>query len=278
MLIGYGMPSLTTTVSGTDAEAITSTDALVDGAPGSVTRFTWASGAQTTSTTVKLTQVFASQTVVRCLCLLGTTLPLGLKIEVKGKRISDAGYSYNLGGNSLTQHVVSFPDSSRGAWWVFDDGLEPVTGIEITLYNDVNGSTALSASAVFDIGELAPFQGLDICVKRTLQDTIVDPSRVRRSPNNQPNKLFRRPYRVLRADFAPRASVTDLRSLRHELSTTVSCAVIPIYVEKGTTTLDVDALNETAMYGTMTEAISIVAVSNGHVWEGSMAFEEYPPA
>jgi len=153
-----------------------------------------------------------------------------------------------------------------------------VDGIRVTLYNDVGGATSLSASAEFDIGELAPFQGIDVCIRRTLQDTIVDPSRLRRSPNNQPNKLFRRPYRVLRMDFAPRASVTDLRSLRYDLATTESCAVIPIYLVAGMTTLDTDALHETAMYGTMTDPISIVAVSDGRYWEGSMAFEEYPPA
>ena len=278
MLIGFGMPSLTTTVGGTGAAAVTSTDALVDGSPGSVTRFTWASGAQTTSTTVTLTQVFTAQTVVRCLCLLGTTLPVGLKVEVKGKRAIDGGYTYDLGGNSLTQHIVEFPDGSRGAWWVFNEGLDAVTGIRVTLYNDVGGATSLSASDEFDIGELAPFQGIDVCIRRTLQDTIVDPSRLRRSPNNQPNKLFRRPYRVLRMDFAPRASVTDLRTLRYDLATTVSCAVIPIYLVAGTTTLDTDVLHETAMYGTMTDPISIVAVSDGRYWEGSMAFEEYPPA
>lgn len=277
-LIGFGQPSATATISGTGASFDTSTDQLFDSQPGSVTRCTAVSGAQTTASVTKIQLTFTSATAIRILTMLGVTLPTGLKVTVAGKRTGDSGYPYALSGNALTQRLVTFADGSVGAWWVFPAANTALVGLEISLFNDVGGSSPLSASYEFDIGEIGAFQGLDVRVKRTLKDSLEDPSRLRRSPANQPNKFFRRPYRVLAADITPVASITALRSLRYTLATTTTCAFIPQFVTPGTTTLDPDLLHETAMFGTMTAPLNFDTIADGLYWQGSMQFQEYPPA
>lgn len=85
-----------------------------------------------------------------------------MRLEIRGLRAGDVS-TYPLGGNSLTQRTILMPDGrTTGAWWVFDDALNPIIGYMVTLYNDVAGSTAITAEDAFDIGEMNVTRAVDI--------------------------------------------------------------------------------------------------------------------
>lgn len=277
-IIGHSPPTVTATISGTGASFDTSTAQLFDGQPASVTRCTGVSGSQTTSSKTSIQLTLAAAAPVRVLCLLGTTLPAGLKVQVAGKRSGDSGYPYALGGNATTQRLVTFADGTVGAWWVFPSSNDPLIGLEVSLYNDVGGSTVLSASAHFDIGELRPFLGTDVAVVDNLDDTMEDGGRPRRSPNNQPNYLGHLPYSKYRMDLAPmsQAKYLELRALRHTLATTKAMAMLPVVNLPGTTTLDAATMNQMAMYGGTFVAMSFKRVQGSSLWSGTAEFQGYP--
>jgi hypothetical protein len=162
MLIAYSLPddwtyTISTSFLTSDVEL------LHDFAPAEKVRFTWDdTDPQSTGNTVILSGTRATAFVPRGGCILGATLPAGLKVEIMGKRALDAGFSYALGGNSLTQKTVKFADGSIGLFWVFDDGLDPIVAYQVTFYNDVAGSPSIEPEAAVDIGQIVVAPMLNI--------------------------------------------------------------------------------------------------------------------
>jgi hypothetical protein len=137
-----------------------SANVLDNSAPQDVTRFQFCSGSQIITTKMTIQRTWSTPIVPRLGCMLGLTLPAGLKIEIKGKRVGDGSFAYNLGGNSLSEVVTELDDGSFATLWAFDAGLTAIIGNEISIYNNLAGSTVLTASQEFEIGECDTFQGI----------------------------------------------------------------------------------------------------------------------
>lgn len=169
--------------------------ALTDRAPATPVALTWASGAQSTSTTVSLIATCA--VTPRIVSLLGTDLPDGLKVELWGQRSGDASPIYDLGGNSQTQTITTFDDGSRGAHWILGDDLSPLTKLEIRLYNDVSGTSPITASEELQIGEIVIAEAIEVEIESDWKFSQKDPSTVRRTLASQGDRVPRPGYRVL---------------------------------------------------------------------------------
>lgn len=175
---------------------VTDSAALTNRSPQAVTRMTWPSGAQTTATTCALQAGFTAQRLIGG-ALLATTLPVGLKIEVRGKRPIDADYTYPLGGDALTQRTVALPGGGIGCVWSFDLGLDPISGLQIKCYNDVGGSISLGAGASFDIGEIALGNGIQCEHETGWTLDGKDPSKTQRTLGSQDSRVQRPGYRII---------------------------------------------------------------------------------
>jgi len=276
MLIGFGRPTgVTFSVVGAGATIVGDVDKLVDDSPAQSCRFTWNTGAQTTATTFQLQADWTDAQPVRCLALLGVSLPAGLKVEVRGKPYGGSSFDVDLGGNSLTQVLVEFANGSVGAWWVFDDDIGDLVGIEVMLFNDVDGVIALSAAESFDLGELVAVQADDWSIKPDPTDETTDPSVLRRSRNNQPSRMQRKPCRTIKAELRPTNRESELRELREMLSRFQSCVVIPKWRTAGL--LDTALLHRWACFGALSQPIEMRAVEGlpGY-FTAPVQVEEYP--
>ncbi len=196
MLIAYSLPAdLTYTIS--TAWLTPDVEVLHDNSPADKVRFSWdATSPQTTGNSVIIAAQRANAFVPRGGCLLGTSLPVGLKVELVGKRAADPGYSYALGGNSLTQRTVRFADGSVGLLWVLDEGLDPIVAYQITIYNDVAGAPSIAASAAIDIGQIRLGPAVLIPHEVGWSDGPKDPSIIRRTLGAQVQRVQRTAYRA----------------------------------------------------------------------------------
>ncbi len=197
MLLGYKLPR-DWTYSVVDAVLLTpDVELLHDNEPGEKVRFEWDdTDPQTTSTAVAIQALRVSAFVPRAGCLLGVTLPVGLKVEIRGRRAIDAGYTYELGGNALTQRVVEFDDGTRGLLWVFDDGLDAIVGYEVKLFNDVAGSLAIEPEQIFEIGQVRVGPGVSIPHELGWSARPTDPSIFRRTLGAAVQRVHRRGFRT----------------------------------------------------------------------------------
>ncbi len=197
MLIAYDIPiDWTYSVSG--GTLVTDGDAMCDHSPASYSRITWPTGDQTTGTTCVISAARSTAFVPRVGYLLGLRgVGAGQKVEIKGKRAEDSGYTYALGGNALTQKTVEFADGSIGCWWVFDADLDEIVGWAVTAYNDFGGSVLLAAEDAIDVGEcnVAPAAEIDHYRNWTIRRN--DPSVRKRTLRNQARRVKRTANRVL---------------------------------------------------------------------------------
>ena len=136
--------------------------ALINGRPAAASRLQWLSGAQTTASVLTLRGSWGTAIAPRVVGLVGLTLPAGTLIRLAFRRPADAGYTYLA--DVPQQRIVQLPDGSRCAWFVLDDGLDPVIGVEYRIVNDVYGSASIAAGALVSSSSprIAPFvQGLN---------------------------------------------------------------------------------------------------------------------
>jgi len=202
MLISYSRPAIIWALIGPGA-AWLSDDAgaaLINGRPAAVSRLQWLSGAQTTASVLTLRGTWATAFAPRVLALLGLTLPAGTLITLAFRRAADAGYTYLA--DLASQRVVQLPDGSRCAWFVLDDGLDAVIGVEFRIANDVDGAASIAADSAFDIGEAWVGPTVEIPHTADWKDIDNDPSVQRRSKGSQPFTTEVRGYRTLQAPFA----------------------------------------------------------------------------
>ncbi|MBN8922340.1 MAG: hypothetical protein BGP10_12460 [Rhodanobacter sp. 68-29] len=174
--------------------------ALINGRPAAASRLQWLSGAQTTASVLTLRGSWGTAIAPRVVGLVGLTLPAGTLIRLAFRRPADAGYTYLA--DVPQQRIVQLPDGSRCAWFVLDDGLDPVIGVEYRIVNDVYGSASIAAGAVVDIGEAWVGPTVEIPHTSDWKDLDNDPSTTRRSKGSQPFTAEVRGYRTLQVPFA----------------------------------------------------------------------------
>ena len=257
---------------------VTDAAAWSDRSPQSVARLTWPPGAQTTATTCTITGSFAEQPV-RCVALLNTTLPAGLKIKLHGKRASDTGYTYALGGAALTHTLVQRIDGGTGAVWVLPAGNDPLVGVEIRAYNDAGGAVAIAASATIDIGEIVISDGLDFLIESDWHMTGKDPSSIARTLGSQTARVQRTPYRVLTAtpayvddDDARNSGLpngSDWQAIAHALRTDPYVLAVARTGTAGDT-------QTTSIYGLATRVPNITHRAGPLYQPGELEVEEIP--
>lgn len=196
MLIGHSLPT-DWTLSITGGAFLTDPDPLQDRKPLEAVQIEWPAGAQTTSTAVQIAGIRGQAFRPRLAALLGTSFRVGQRVEIIGQRSGDAGYTYGLGGNSMTQLLALLPDGSVGCGWVFADGLDPIVAWRITIYNDVGGAVVIEAEEECLAGEVVVCPALDIPHAMGLNESWVDPSPVRRTLAAQIDRVPRTPYRSM---------------------------------------------------------------------------------
>lgn len=196
------------TLSGVGAE-FESDIALSNGNPGVLTSFRWLSTlSEATTDYVALRGDWLQAIIPRGAWLLGLSLeggafPVGVMFEVRGKRAGDVGYPYALGGNSLTEVSRELPDGSIGIGWLFAEGLDPIIGIEIRIFNDADGATWADADTYVRIGEADAAEGVDVCVSPGWSRTRTDQTEVQRTRGSQLHEVERVNFDSVEVSFAP---------------------------------------------------------------------------
>lgn len=252
--------------------------ALADGRPASVSRLQWLSGAQTTASELILRASWAKAFAPRIAALLGVTLPEGTMVKLAFRRPADSDYTYLAG--TPQQRVVTLPDGSRCAWFVLDDALDPVIGIEYHLVNDVNGSAEIAAAAVIDLGEAWIGPAVEIPHERGWSRGINDSSVVRRSLGGQVFGVDRPAWRTLQLRFssAPGADVLgealandeDWGKLEAALKGAAPCVALPRWLGE-----TADYIQRTAIFG-YASAAGPIQHAGGDLYGRDYSFEEVP--
>jgi len=203
MLISYNRPAdIAWSLIG-DGSAWLSDDAgaaLTNGRPAAASRLQWLSGDQTTGSVLILRGTWGTAFAPRLVGLVGLTLPVGTLISLAFRRPDDDGYTYLA--DEPQQRVVQLPDGSRCAWFVLDDGLDAVIGLEFHIANDVNGAASIAAGAAVDIGEAWVGPTVLVPHEKGWRDSSTDPSVTRRSLGSQIFTSARPAYRALKATLA----------------------------------------------------------------------------
>ena len=276
MLLAYNHASPTYTVTG--GALVTDAAALSDRSPASATRITWPSGSQTTATTCTITATFAEQPI-RAVAPLGTTLPAGLKIELRGKRTGDAGYTYALGAAALTQTLVPRTDGGTGAVWAFPASNDPLIGVEIRLYNDVGGAVSLAASQAFDVGEIVVSDGAEFVIQSdwTLGGKVM--SKSDRTLGSQGANVPRPGYRTLDAtpiygdDDDARNGGLDIGKDWQSLTAALRADPYVLAIARTGTTTDIQT---TSLYGIAVRIPDITHKAGPYYQPSQLTIEEIP--
>lgn len=239
--------------------------ALINGRPAAVSRLQWLSGAQTTASVLILRGVWGTAFAPRVIGLVGLTLPVGTMIKLAFRRPADAGYTYLA--DVPQQRVTQLPDGSRCAWFVLAAGLDAVIGVEFRILNNVGGSASIPAGSVFDIGEAWVGPTFDVCVRRTMQDHVVDPTVKRRSYGSQTFASPRLPYRSIQLELVPQrdSKIGDVRAVRGKVMQTARVAVVPVETD----------VYATALFGTAYQ-FDISALDTGKFWTATFQADEEP--
>lgn len=197
MLLGYDLPRDWTYA--IDAGAfLTDATALHDRMPAEAVQLKWDStDPQTVTTAVTISATRTQPFVSRLAALLGTDLPEGLRVELRGRRPADAGNTYELGGNSLTQRLVRQPEGSVGCHWVLAEGLDPIIGYGLTIYNDASSVVAIAPEAELLIGEIIVAPAIDLPHEVGVEETWSE-QRTQASVGAQVSVVSRAMYRTLR--------------------------------------------------------------------------------
>lgn len=278
MLIAYKLPAdWTYTIS--TSWITPDNEVLHDNSPAELVRFAWDdTDPQTTGNTVIIGATRATAFVARAGCLLGTSFPVGLKVEILGKRAADPGYSYDLGGNSMTQKTVRFADGTVGLYWVFDEGLDPIVGYQVTFYNDVAGSPSILPEAAVDIGQIRVGPAVLIPHEVGWSDGPRDPSIIRRTLGGQVQRVGRTPWRtgklkpaygrVDKARGGALANGLDWQQLNGILAKDPFCIIFPRWE-------DIDDAQKTAVFGLVT--VPAIDHRAGPIYQmQELGFEEIP--
>lgn len=304
MLISYDRPPGNWSVTGGSFASGFDGSALTNGRPADATRMVWPSGAQTTSVTQVLTYTFTGGAIdARCAGLIipaaSTTnlMPAGVKVTFAGKL---SGGNVALNGNAITQRTVTLPNGSVVIWVVF-----PAVSIDtlvVTIYNDKNGSTWISASANHDLGEIWVGKGADFNVANDIVKELMGGLLQRRSHNNQAWALEVQPYWQLTANLVameeyiaigPNSAQDDYETVLEAISTAEAAVLIPSYLSRGpvngnsatngapppvidSTTISNQRLNRMAVLGIVEQPIRLTA-NGDRFYTSPIVFGESPP-
>lgn len=201
MLLSYNRPeSIAWTVLGTGAAFLTNSARLTNGRPTSPTRIQWLSGAQTTSSVLRLRGSWVASGAtprLRLAGIIGTTLPAGLRIVAS----TYSGGNWSL--NPVEGVVVERADGVRVCWFHFPEVGYTADGVQFAIYNDRGGFTALTAGQSVDFGEIWAGPTEEWRIRPTVQFGIEDYSKSRLSIGGQRFSTPRRVAKTAQVEFVP---------------------------------------------------------------------------
>ena len=279
MIISYSMPDITgSDITGGTWLTADGASALYDGRPARRARLQWNAGTAI-SAVARVGITFASNTPLRVLGVLGTTLPAGVRIDFRG------GGGYGLGGNCDNARTIIMPDGTTGVWALARDNGALETGAEIVIHNDCNGLPWATNSTIIDLGELWAGPAVEIGIRDGWEVQTVDPSEISRTRGGQTSVARRSAYRTLGVSFAGLSAAAvrgealangmDLDRLSTELRGAARCVVIPHYRDLATRQIDPEAVNRSAIYGYASQLPSIANITRGY-FTGQLVVEEVP--
>lgn len=296
MLLGYNRQVLSAALIGTGAEWVGegTPDKLMDSSPQSVARLGWLTGSAEITDFVEIQFPFPVNDVPRVAMLIApaisteTALPIGLKLELVGRLASGGGYTYDLGGNSMTQRTRRLPGGATGAVWVLDADLSLCSGVALRIYNDVGGATVFTSTTDLDLGEFIVQPAVTLCGKPGYQwGPSVDPTLVARTLTSQRTRVERVPYRNLSLDLAP-ASASDAQNegLDNSLDwlrlddylATAQDVIVVLRYQDDNGNFDEDVLHANAIFGyaESTGGMRHVAGSRPRRYEKQIKITEIP--
>lgn len=276
MILTYNHPTPTYTVTG--GSLVTDASIMSDRKVSTITRISWPLGVQTISTTCSVIASFEEQPI-RAVAILNSSLPVGLKVELYGKRVGDTDYSYNLGADSLTQKLVKRIEGGTGAVWVLPVTNDKLIGIKIVYYNDVNGVTYLNASDTFDTGQCIFSDGIEFLIQTdwTLGNKVTSLSK--RSLGSQPSRVSRPGYRTLEVtpifgdDDDMRGSGLSNGSNWQEVSAVLRQDPYALAIARTDTS---DNIQKTSIYGEITRIPDVTHKSGAYYQPNILEIEEIP--
>lgn len=200
MKIGHSRPvGGIWSLSGTGAAFLTSTANLADGRPDTVDRLQWLSGAQSTSSVLRLRCEFDDAIVPGMVGISNCSLPVGTLIRARYRRASDpvGTYPYNPAAQNEGQRLIQGVRGERTWWVVLNPGATPVKGVEYQFENNVGGSAVIPASSTFELGDVIIVATDEVVIDKDWSDEWVDPTVTDFSWSRQPYSKPGTPYRVL---------------------------------------------------------------------------------
>lgn len=252
MLIGYGMPAVTTvTLAGGTWLSADQGSALFDGKPGRASRIR-----RTSSLAITIT--LADAVVPGIIAILGLNIPPGVQVSAAG----------------ATGTTVRLPNGSVCAW-LFPQASALVSVVSVEI--------ATTATNV-DVGEIAIFRAVDVGIKDGWAVATLDTSAHTRTKGGQVNTVAGALYRRLTCTLSgrPTAAVRgnglsgmDWETIGAALAGRRRSCVVPQYRDMVTKAFNPALAARSALYGFPTQLPSAENVSRGY-FTGYMEFEEVP--
>lgn len=281
MLIGYSQPAISGAVGiasggGLAASAWLTADggaALFDNRPSRKARLQWGTGTPSIAQYVAITATFATATPLRILALLGSTLPVGCRVDFLG-----AGGD-GLGGFCDDCRTVRMPDGSVGVWGVAREDDPPETGVEVRIYNDVDGAPWATAATIIDIGEGVTMPAVRVPNEPGWElgepGTMAEKVRTRGAAlNGVPAGYYDRMRFVSQVAYVTAvrggalANGMDWLALRRAMANSARIAVVPRFNSAA-------EVNATARYG-VAETVGAITHLGGDYYRWDWGFEEVP--
>lgn len=127
----------------------------------------------------------------------GVPAPDQFKIVFTGRRNADTlgTYPYALGNNSATQTTYLRDDGSTVCICILPPGLTAVSGLQMSIFNNRAGGTALLANQLLSLGDIWISPGYVYEIDGNWKDTYPDDP-ISESPNHQPWPMPYPPGRV----------------------------------------------------------------------------------
>ncbi len=252
MLIGYGMPAVTTaTLTGGTWLSTDQGSALFDGKPGRASRIR-------RTGTLSITITLAEPVVPGIIAILGLNIPPGVQVNAAG----------------ATGSTVRLPDGSVCAW------LFPLSN---ALVSTVSVQIATTATNV-DVGEIAIFRAVDVGIGDGWAVATIDTSVHARTKGGQVNTVPGTLYRRLTCTLSGRSTGivrggglggTDWETIGAALAGRRRSCVVPQYRDMTTKAFDPALAARSAIYGFPTQLPSAENISRQY-FTGYMEFEEVP--
>lgn len=205
--------------------------------PGAQTAVKWISGAQTTSSVLKLRGEWKDAVVPGMLHIAGTSLPAGTKITVAWRRSSDSigTYPYTPTALNNPQRIVVGPRGGKSCTILLESGASPVVGVEVTIWNDVDGVASIVADSTFTISAVIPCSTTDVRIAAGVEIALVDPTSTNNSMNRTSYSAASLPYRQMSCAFRT-ASLDDWLTQYEQLIASIDRGQYAVYVPRSTDT------------------------------------------